>query len=219
MLRLKTKINDQALLQEIEMINEIIREEFNWNKKIKEIQVELDRGLDVNVLGMYHAKSETIYLNSPININTLYHEVAHSIDFEVFEHIRFAKFKLTFSMIKLSIISDEQISLKKIYAIMIVNLRTMHMSSFVYSNFRNNSTLHWNYKINSHLQRMGSYWCTPEEVFARTMEVWFYIKIRNKKSSANHQPTFFSIFANNIIQVSQECEQYIDGYISNVRNY
>jgi hypothetical protein len=202
-----------VLNAEINFINELISVHFNFPRDSLEVSVEIVQDNNVNRNGVYDVMKSKISLNNVDNINTLYHEVSHAIDFELFRLKKFSKLLLAFEMWKLN-----GYRLDSLWPVIKLNLRPFsRVSAYFYSNFTDQIVLDWQYRVTRLLIKYDKYWKEPEEVFARTMEVWFYTESLRIRHFTNHTPTFFTFFPNKIPNLSRDCTAFINNYILRMR--
>lgn len=213
MLELKTNENDPTLIAEIGFINYLIASRFNAPTPFLKVNVEIIQSNNTGVNGAYNNKKKMISLYNTLNVNTLYHEVSHAIDFELFRSMNFSKIVLAYEQWK-----QFNYQVKELYPLVKLNFLSQETSAYLYCNFKDELTLEWQYKMYKKLHIHGEYWTRPEEIFARTMEVWFYNESQIQRGIANHVPTLFNIFPNNKNIITNECSNFINNFLVRIRN-
>lgn len=212
-IELKTSVNSQALIDEIGFINNLIACQFKeraqpWaiiNVGVKEFN-------DPNKLGEYKFLEGIIHLNNAQNFCTLYHEISHAIDFELFKRNKLSRTKFAWKIWRSTRFQLKYLS-KALKCTFSSNAK---LSAYCYYVYSEESVTNFQKKMHKRLGGLtNEYWRMEEEVFARTMEVWFYSENLKQRNKSSFSPAFFAQFPREIVLVTSDCTEFIDKYIKN----
>lgn len=209
MIILETTIDDIVLRDEIDFINKVIENHFGGflGPSIK-IEIRVARYDNDRLLGEYRILERMICLNSVQNLKTLYHEVSHAIDYELFKRKKLSKVYLSWMMWGVY-----NFRLSCLFRILKLNLSpSAKISAYFYYLYFNEKYLKYQERMAGRLGN-DDYWSKPEEVFARTMEVWFFNESIRLRGLAMFEPTFYTLFPKYKNEVSLECVGFFNSYL------